>query len=367
MKILHVIPTIDKKFGGPVHSLNSFIEVDKYLGYKSEIVSTKSNNSFDYGDTPVHIFNKSFPSRLSRSNDAANWFKLNANHYDYVIFHGVWTYFHFDLAKICRAKYVHYAIRPHSTLDPKDLKKKKYLKKYIGVFFVKPYLEGAKKIICTAEPELDRLYSYGVSISPIIVPLAIMPSEVNLDTKKEYNQQQITFLFLSRIDYKKGLDLFIRAVGKLNPEYQSQIKINIAGDGTNSYKQYIFDLIKENNLNKNVKYLGFISGKEKELAFQNSDIFVLTSYFENFGYAVVEALVRGIPVLISKEVDIWKNIEEYNGGWFSEYNVESITNKLVEILNYDDSEMIEKRKNAKKSASQYYVESVANKYKNIFN
>ena len=41
----------------------------------------------------------------------------------------------------------------------------------------------------------------------------------------------------------------------------------------------------------------------------DATLFVLPSHQENFGIAVVEALAAGRPVLISRQVNIWPEIE----------------------------------------------------------
>ena len=362
MEILHIIPTIDKKYGGPVHSLESFVEVNERLGMDAEILTTNSENPYQYGDTPINSFKKSFPVRLSRSKDANKWLRNNHGKFDFAVFHGVWSYFHFDLAKICRSTGLKYAVRPHSNLDPKDLQKKKYLKKIAGPLYVKKYLQGADKLICTAKPEEDRLVTYGANVDTVIAPLPIKPIS-NTDSSKE-NTSKIRFLFLSRIDYKKGLDLFIKALGQLNKNEIGMVELKIAGDGTDKYKKHIKTIISDLNLEEKIKFLGFVTGEQKEKAFRDSDVFILTSYFENFGYAVVEALERGLPVLISKEVDIWKDIKKYNAGWFCEYEVGSITQTLKEIIEGED--FIVRKKNANKAASQFHIENVVEKHQKIY-
>ena len=42
--------------------------------------------------------------------------------------------------------------------------------------------------------------------------------------------------------------------------------------------------------------------------------FILPSHQENFGIAVVESLACAKPVLISNQVNIWREIEEAEGG-----------------------------------------------------
>jgi glycosyltransferase involved in cell wall biosynthesis len=49
-------------------------------------------------------------------------------------------------------------------------------------------------------------------------------------------------------------------------------------------------------------------------AFYGCNAFILPSHQENFGIAVVEALACGKPVLISNQVNIWREIEDSEGG-----------------------------------------------------
>jgi len=64
----------------------------------------------------------------------------------------------------------------------------------------------------------------------------------------------------------------------------------------------------------NIIFAGMLSGDAKWGAFYESEAFVLPSHQENFGIAVVEALACNTPVLISNKVNIWREIENGNGG-----------------------------------------------------
>jgi len=51
-----------------------------------------------------------------------------------------------------------------------------------------------------------------------------------------------------------------------------------------------------------------LAGAAKWGALRTAEAFVLPSHQENFGIAVVEALACGTPVLISDQVNIWREI-----------------------------------------------------------
>ena len=60
---------------------------------------------------------------------------------------------------------------------------------------------------------------------------------------------------------------------------------------------------------------GLLTGDLKWGAFRAADVFALTSHQENFGIAVAEALACGLPVLLSNQVNIWREIEEDSAGF----------------------------------------------------
>ncbi len=49
-------------------------------------------------------------------------------------------------------------------------------------------------------------------------------------------------------------------------------------------------------------------GEEKLAALRDARMFVLSSYSENFGLAVIEAMACGLPVVISDRVNIWREV-----------------------------------------------------------
>ncbi len=60
---------------------------------------------------------------------------------------------------------------------------------------------------------------------------------------------------------------------------------------------------------------------------------MLPSHQENFGIAVVEALACGKPVLISDQVNIWREIVEDGAGLVEEDTEEGVEKLLRQFLN----------------------------------
>jgi glycosyltransferase involved in cell wall biosynthesis len=75
-----------------------------------------------------------------------------------------------------------------------------------------------------------------------------------------------------------------------------------------------------------------LQGDAKWGALYGCDAFVLPSHQENFGIAVVEALACDRPVLISNQVNIWREIESARGGLIADDTPEGCVKLLSQWL-----------------------------------
>jgi glycosyltransferase involved in cell wall biosynthesis len=142
---------------------------------------------------------------------------------------------------------------------------------------------------------------------------------------------------MSRIDPKKGLDLLIPALEQLLSE---GLLFHLVLAGANpqdaTYETQIHQQINSSSLGQHTTITGFVTGATKIALLQQAALFVLPSYYENFGIAVAEAMVAGIPVVISDQVHIWQEVQTAEAGWISTCNVDSLTYQLREALQHAD-------------------------------
>jgi glycosyltransferase involved in cell wall biosynthesis len=87
-----------------------------------------------------------------------------------------------------------------------------------------------------------------------------------------------------------------------------------------------------------VSFPGMLSGDLKWGALRCAEVFVLASHQENFGIAVVEALACGTPVLISRPVNIWREIEASGAGLVDEDTVEGCFHLLERWLDLSEAD-----------------------------
>lgn len=123
---------------------------------------------------------------------------------------------------------------------------------------------------------------------------------------KDYENEKINILFLSRIEKEKGIYELIDALKILNKKHNN-IVLTVAGYGSevDSLLQYAKKCEVEN-----IIFTGFITGNDKHIVFKQADIFILPSYSEGMPLVVLEAMAYGLPVIttpVGGLIDFFKN------------------------------------------------------------
>ncbi len=138
-----------------------------------------------------------------------------------------------------------------------------------------------------------------------------------------------TILFLSRIHPKKGIELLMEAISK----FPERPLLKIAGTGDENYIEKLKQYAQELGIYETTEWLGWQDRKQKFNVLIHADLLALTSYNENFGNVVVEALYTATPVLISKEVGLHSFVEEHDLGWVCSTDINDINLKLTDAMN----------------------------------
>ncbi len=347
MRILQIVPSVSLVYGGPSQMILGLSKALAAEGIEVTLITTNSNGDTDQPplDVPIAqpikqdgyeiIYFPCFPFRRYKfSLGLLQWLAQNANKYALAHIHALFSPVSTAAATIARNKQLPYILRPLGTLDPADLQKKKQLKQIYGMLLEKPNLAGAAGVHFTSREEAKVSERYGTQTKDLVIPLGVdLPSHL---PAKEISRQQLgikpdcpIILFMSRIDPKKGLDLLLPALEKLQA---TELDFHFVLAGANpqdaDYENEIKHTIQASTLAKQTTITGFVQGELKLALLQDADLFVLPSYYENFGIAVAEAMAMSLPVVISDRVHIWQDIQSANAGWVTPCEVDKLTEAL---------------------------------------
>jgi len=134
------------------------------------------------------------------------------------------------------------------------------------------------------------------------------------------------------LDEKKGVDLLLAAFAQAR-QHCPQLALVIAGEGLPLFVATLQQQAHRLGIEADVLWTGFLAGEKKWGAFGAADIFVLPSYSENFGIAVVEAMTAGCPVVISDHVGIHPDVTAAHAGIVTACDTQTLSQALTVLAN----------------------------------
>jgi len=300
--------------------------------------------------------------------------RRNLNNFDLVYLPAVWNYPTTIAAYYCRKYRKPYIVAPKGVLFPYTKSKNAWKKWPYYKLFAERNIKNATAIHYTAEDEANSCHSLflGLKNRAIIIPNGIelsafnnLPARDNLWKRYPVLKDKKIILFLGRIGWIKGLDVLVKAYSRLARE-RNDVHLMIVGPDENNYVKKVKKWFRDEGIIERVTFTGMAVGEEKIKAFTSSDVFVLPSYSENFGMAVVEAMACSIPVIISDQVGIYKEIERAKAGVIIHTNPDELYNVLVKLLDNKQESLEMGRCGRKLAEEQFSNEKVAEKMIKIF-
>lgn len=246
--------------------------------------------------------------------------------------HTLWNGVSVASIRAARAGQVPLVVSVRGALYPWSLSQGRIRKSVAWRFFLRNALQHAAFIHVTEPNEAQAVRGLGIT-----GPIMVVPNGVEQVSTNELRNAFLfrsgradrgkTYLFLSRIHKKKGLDILLQA-WSLSIARGMAGQLIVAGPfASHAYEKEIRTLVNELGVGDSVRFLGMLTGNEREDAFRMADVFVLPSHSENFGVAIVEALARGLPVLTTTGTP-WKAVEINCAGWWIELSVGQLTKHL---------------------------------------
>lgn len=362
MKVLYT-GTLDVNAGGPAFSTYNTMRGLNAIGVETHVLMYEMGvgGNLIGDDVPVHFAKKPMEHIFSYSPSYKNEI-VSCGEFDIYQAQGVWLYNTYALVDVARKKGKPYIITPRGMLYPQDIaKSKSWFKKMSLKIRLLDDLNRAACVHVTCEDEMNHCRNLGVTS-----PIAIVPNPVEI---KEYPNAKKGDVFrlgyLGRISRRKNVEGLIYAWSELGDKVKDNAELLIIGGGDEEYMAFLKKEVARLNLS-NVRFTGFISGQEKENALSSLSVLAMPSEFENFGNVIVEGLVRGIPCIATTGAP-WKDLEDYQCGWWVEYNQVAITKAVQSALETPVDELYAMGVRGKKlMKDKYSIEAVAKQMKEVY-
>jgi len=338
MRILHVTSAIDARLGGVTSVISGMASGQRKAGVEVEVLSTYAvDDDFSLARTlsdegvdirmigPTH-------GPFSRHKQLEEQVDIAVRAADLVHIHALWEEVQHLAAVLSRVYKKPYIICPHGMLDPWCLNQSKWVKKVYLAWRLRRNLQGATALHFTSQIEADLVKPLGLRPPSIVEPNGVHLEEFqSLPERGAFRAAYPEIgdgpyiIFLGRLHPKKGLDLLIDAFSRMNNRHA---RLVIVGPSTDDYQARLQDLADSKAVGGRVHFIGMLRGAQRISAMVDAELFCLPSHQENFGIAVVESLGAGTPVVISDQVNIFREIANARVGGVVPLDVVALSQEL---------------------------------------
>ncbi len=347
MRVLHYLSEIVLSHGGVVRAVLDLCDALARRGHDVTLLT------FDDRDAPptwAHAAADGAPRRPAsprvvtlpwprgpkpvRRFDAAALGRIDAlvRESDAVHLHVPWENTNKQVGALCRRAGVPYILSIHGMLDDWAMRQGSLKKRAFLALGARTMLRRAGAVLCTAEAEREQARRVVRRASFEVLPLILDLSPFDrLPTREEARRAAAALgasslpiapntpvlLFLSRLHPKKGLERLIDAMPLILARGLRPILL-VAGsaDPVTSPPGYEASLRKraaDAGISERVVFLGHVTGADKARLFRAATLTVLPTSQENWGFSLVESLACATPVLTTRGVDIWRELEAGHG------------------------------------------------------
>jgi glycosyltransferase involved in cell wall biosynthesis len=165
------------------------------------------------------------------------------------------------------------------------------------------------------DPARIRVVYNGVDTDPRPAPPQHLPGPV--------------VLFLGRVTLQKGPDWFVEAARRV-VDVEPDARFVLAGTG--DLLPRVIERAAELGLAGRFLFPGFVNRERASQLFALADVFVMPSVSEPFGIVPLEAMDRGVPVIVSRQSGSSELIR--NALKVDFWDVEDLASKIVSVLRY---------------------------------
>ncbi len=217
-------------------------------------------------------------------------------------------------------------------------------------FLIPRILYNSRQVITVSEfSKKEIIKYYKISSEKISVIYNAVANSFHPIYREDLKSQNY-FLAVSSLNYRKNLELTLKAFNLYKQIYPSVKLFIVGGLDTKSFKT----LSLEHYRSPDIKFLGRISDQELIEYYSNAKAFVYPSFYEGFGIPPLEAQACGAPVIVANDSCLPEVFGE-SALYCNPYDPQSLMHAMKKIENPDIVKNL--MANATQNLQKYHWES----------
>lgn len=353
MNVLHVIPSVASRTGGPATSVveaslalqDAGVGVSIFSTDLAEAASAPTHSRAVAADLPegasaldIRLFSVRKPRRFAFSPELHRALGASVASYDVVHIHSLYLFPQFAAYRQSVRRGIPYVVAPCGALDPYLRNRNRKLKAVTDLVWQRSMLDQAAAIHYKTDDEARLAADVLLPRVSFVAPNGIRMSDFEAPFCSEHFRTAELggrigpiVLYMGRLSHKKGLDVLIQAFAALRGAIEGAHLV-IAGPDDEDLIPSLRRLARSEGIESEITFVGMLNKRRRRQALAAAHIFALPSHTENFGNTVLEAMASGIPTVISDAVNIATEVEAARAGVVRKPTVEDFAEAMTVLL-----------------------------------
>ena len=325
LRIIHVIPSLAVRMGGPAVSLVGLATALQTLGADVSVLAIDTANSpkapttqrATMKDLPagcqeldVRLFPAQFPRRFAYAPELQRALVREMDRTDVVHIHTLFLHPQYAAWRAASQARIPWVVSPKGALDPYLRRRGRLRKKATDLLWQRRMLDGAAALHLTSDDERRLVADLAICAPECVIPngidtnlYAALPPPHEFRDRFLQGTDGPVILNHGRLTQKKGLDILIAAFARLRPAFPDA-RLVLVGPDDEGYGAYLRSVAETCGVAQQVVFTDILNGRDLLGALAATDVWALPSHTENFGMAVVEAMAASRAVVTSPQVNI---------------------------------------------------------------
>lgn len=357
MRILQVVRDMHPREGGPPRVVAGSAEALAQAGHRVTIAARVQPGEaavveaawpqLAAAGVELRLFLASGPEALGGSKALASGLARDMLGFDVTHVHGVWDQVLVSAAKAARRVGRPYLVSPHGMLDQWSMARSRAKKlAALQLLGVRAMLDGADSIVFGTTDEAGEAEPLALRSKVAVIPNGVAPALLaprdpaararlhgELPQSREWKR---IVLFYARLHPKKGLDLLIDAFAAVAAEFPGVALLAAGIPQDADYEQAVRRQAAATGLGERICVSTQFAGPDSRYLLDATDLFVLPSHQEGFSIAIVEALARALPALITDRCHL-PEVEAVGAGRVVAAEAPALAAGLRAMLRLDDA------------------------------